>query len=335
MGRLFLSIEDNMAIFDKRTNFKPLEYPELYDFVDAMNHSYWIFSEYNYDSDVQNYFIDLNDIERNAVKNAMLAISQIEISVKRFWSNLYNQFPKPEFDALGVTFGESEIRHSRSYANVLELLGLNDEFKKLENVEVIQGRIDYLSKYLKNASSNNKELYILTLALFSLFVENASLFSQFYIIKSFNKEKNYFSGIDNVIQASAKEENLHATAGAYIINIVKKEHPEIFTDEFIHQINLACKKAYEAELKIIDWIFEKGELEFLSKGVVIEYLKNRFNKSLKMLDIDPIFDINRDVLKHSEWFDVEVIGENHTDFFAKTPTAYSKKTQSITSKDIF
>jgi ribonucleoside-diphosphate reductase beta chain len=324
-----------MGIFDKRVNFKPLEYPELYDFVDAMNHSYWIFSEYNYDSDIQNYFVDLNENERNCVKNAMLAISQIEISVKRFWSNLYNQFPKPEFDALGVSFGESEIRHSRAYGNVLELLGLNEEFEKLQNVEVIQGRIDYLSKYLKNASSNNKELYILTLALFSLFVENASLFSQFFIIKSFNKQKNYFKGIDNVIQASAKEENLHATAGAYIVNLVKKECPEIFTEEFIHQITLACKKAYDSELKIIDWIFEKGELTFLSKGIVIEYLKNRFNKSLEMLNINPLFEINKDVLKHSEWFDIEVLSENHVDFFHKTPTAYSKKTQSITSNDIF
>ena len=27
----------------------------------------------------------------------------------------------------------------------------------------------------------------------------------------------------------------------------------------------ACKKAYEAECKILDWIFEKGELEFVNK----------------------------------------------------------------------
>lgn len=324
-----------MGIFDKRVNFKPLEYPELYDFVDAINHSYWIHSEYEYSQDVHNFHSDLNEKEKNTVKNAMLAISQIEISVKRFWSNLYNQFPKPEFDALGVSFGESEIRHSRAYGNVLELLGLNEEFEKLQNVEVIQGRIDYLSKYLKNASSNNKELYILTLALFSLFVENASLFSQFFIIKSFNKEKNYFKGIDNVIMASAKEENLHAMAGAYIINLVKKENPEMFNDEFYNSVKRACKKAYEAELRIIDWIFEKGEIEFLSKGIVIEYLKNRFNKSMEMINIEPLFEINKDILKHSEWFEIEVLSENHVDFFAKTPTNYTKKAQSITSNDIF
>ena len=324
-----------MSIFDKRINFKPFEYPELYDFVDAINHSYWVHTEYSYDGDIHNYHVDLNEKEKNTVKNAMLAIAQIEISVKRFWSNLHNQFPKPEFDALGVTFGESEVRHSRSYAHVLELLGLNEEFETLDNVDVIQGRIDYLSKYLKNASSNNKELYILTLALFSLFVENASLFSQFYIVKSFNKEKNYFRGIDNVIMASAKEENLHAMAGAYIVSLVKKEFPQMFNDEFYTSIKRACKKAYEAELKIIDWIFEKGDLDFLSKGIVIEYLKNRFNKSMEMINIEPLFEINKDILKHSEWFDIEVLSENHTDFFAKTPTNYTKKAQSITAEDIF
>jgi ribonucleoside-diphosphate reductase beta chain len=324
-----------MGIFEKRVNFKPLEYPQLYDFVDAINRSYWVHTEYSYGGDIHNYSVDLNHKEQNVVKNAMLAISQIEISVKRFWSNLYNQFPKPEFDALGVTFGESETRHSRSYAHVLELLGLNEEFEKLDNVEVIQGRIDYLSKYLRNASSNNKELYILTLALFSLFVENASLFSQFFIIKSFNKERNYFKGIDNVIMATAKEENLHAKAGAYIISLVKKEHPEMFDDDFYTNIRRACKKAYDAELKIIDWIFEKGELDFLSKGIVIEYLKSRFNQSMEMIDVEPLFEINKDILKHSEWFEIEVLSEVHTDFFNKTPTNYTKKAQSITSEDIF
>ena len=212
------------SVFNKRTAFKPFEYPELYGFVDAINHSYWIFSEYSYDSDIQDYKVFLSPKERNAVKNAMLAISQIEINVKRFWSNLYSQFPKPEFDALGSTFGESEVRHSRAYSHVLELLGLNDAFDKLVDNPVIQGRIDYLSKYLKNAGSNNKESYTLTLLLFSLFIENCSLFSQFFIIKSFNKYKNSFKGIDNVIQATAKEENLHAMAGAYIINLIKKEN---------------------------------------------------------------------------------------------------------------
>ena len=324
-----------MSIFEKRVAFKPFEYPELYDFVDAINHSYWIHTEYSYDSDVQDFKVNLSKIEKNAVKNAMLAISQIEVNVKRFWSNLYTQFPKPEFDALGSTFGESEVRHSRAYSHVLELLGFNKAFDQLVDNPVIQGRIDYLAKYLKNAGSNNKELYTLTLTLFSLFVENCSLFSQFYIVKSFNKQKNTFKGIDNVIQATMKEEKLHAMAGAYIINLIKKENPEWFNEDFYRTIERACKKAYAAEENIIDWIFELGELTFLSKQDVLEFTKNRFNESLKMIGANPIFEIDREILKGSEWFNVEVDSETHTDFFHKTPTAYQKKAQAITAEDIF
>ena len=40
-----------------------------------------------------------------------------------------------------------------------------------------------------------------------------------------------------------------------------------------------CKSAYDAESKIVDWIFEKGELDFLPKDVVNEFIKNRFNIS--------------------------------------------------------
>lgn len=324
-----------MSIFDKRVAFKPFEYPELYDFVDAINHSYWIHTEYSYESDIQDFKINLNEVERNAVKNAMLAISQIEVNVKRFWSNLYVQFPKPEFDALGSTFGESEVRHSRAYSHVLELLGLNASFDELIENPVIQGRIDYLNKYLKNAGSNNKELYTLTLALFSLFVENCSLFSQFFIIKSFNKQKNAFKGIDNVISATMKEEKLHGMAGAYIINLIKKENTDWFNEDFYRTIERACKKAYAAEEKIIDWIFEQGELTFLSREIVLEFTKNRFNESLMMINCLPIFEIDKDLLKHSEWFDIEVTSDTHTDFFNKTPTSYTKKSQSITATDIF
>lgn len=324
-----------MGIFDKRTSLKPLEHPELYGFVDAIDHSYWLFSEYSYDSDIHDFHVNLSEIERSAVTNSMLAISQIEINVKRFWANLYNQFPKPEFDSLGCTFASSEVRHMRAYSHLLELLGLNDKFEKLIENPVIQGRIDYLTKYLKNTGETNKELYTLSLVLFSLFIENCSLFSQFLIIKSFNKHRNLFKGIDNVISATSAEEDIHAKAGSYIVNLIKKENPKWFNNDFYESIEKACIKAYSAEEKIIDWIFEKGELSFLSKQVVLEFTKNRFNQSMELIGGKKCFEINKDVLKHTEWFDLELNAETHVDFFVKTPTAYSKKTQSITINDLF
>ena len=120
-----------MSIFDKRVAFKPFEYPEVAEYKNAITHSYWLVSEWNFISDIHDFNVKLEPIERKALKNAMLAISQIEISVKKFWTRLGDRFPKAEFDQVGVTFGESEVRHSDAYSHLLEVLGMNKEFDQL------------------------------------------------------------------------------------------------------------------------------------------------------------------------------------------------------------
>jgi ribonucleoside-diphosphate reductase beta chain len=324
-----------MNIFEKRVAFKPFEYPECISYVEAINHSYWLHSEFNYQADIDDFHTKISESERLAFKNTLFAISQIEVAVKTFWGDIHKHFPKPEFNAVGATFAESEVRHSRSYSHLLEILGFNDEFVLSLQEPCIQGRIDYLSKYLKYASSDNKELYTLTLALFSLFIENCSLFSQFLIIKSFNKEKNLFKGIDNVIQATQKEETIHALFGSYLIKKIKEQCPDWFDDDFYAKIKRACKKAFEAEVKILDWIFQNGELDFLPKDTVVEFIKNRFNESLKLIDCETIFDIDKEKLKDVEWFDIETLSETHTDFFHKTPVNYNKKAISVTEDNLF
>ena len=636
-----------MSIFDKRVAFKPFEYPELMEYKNAINHSFWLISEWNFLGDTHDFHVRLNDVERSIITNAMLAISQIEISVKRFWTRLGERFPKAEFEQVGVTFGESEVRHADAYSHLLQLLGLNEEYDQLLQNPVIQGRIDYLTKYLKGAADNSNENYTLTLTLFSIFIENVSLFSQFLIIKSFNKYNNVLKDIDNVVQATQKEEchsedteiltpsgwkllskmsekdpvcqynegrientyvlaktdreysgkmyeighkssnclvtpghdmvycgkdgkmkkqtaedisyhsemrvpcggilvndkavsftweerlrvaiqanattlywkntadkkvlqsssfthslsltelckkeklrlilshlsykfveeidgeettfkiqynrdhdynnfdwfdfaekdsmwclyfvyetaqwnectnkdnvgyhstneaaankvhaaavfsglrsNLlsqvdkrgykisykvsfsqrsllpaghgfkkkivqytgrvycvtvasgiiitrrkgrvcvagnciHALLGVYIIQKVREEFPDWFNHEFFAKLYRACKKAYEAECNIIDWIFEKGELTFLSKDVVKEFVKNRFNDSLEMIGGERLFDVDQEKLVQVAWFDEEMHADVNIDFFHKKSVTYSKKVKSIRAEDLF
>src|SRR5690606_28993587 len=186
-----------MSIFDKRVAFKPFEYPEVSKYKTAIQHSYWLVSEWNFMSDVQDFHVHLSETERNVIKNTLLAISQIEVSVKSFWGKLDQRFPKPEFQQVGTVFAESEVRHSDAYSHLLEVLGFNQEFDLLLQNPVIQNRVDYLTKYLKGASDHTNEDYTLSLSLFSLFIENVSLFSQFAIIKSFNKYNNTLKDVEN------------------------------------------------------------------------------------------------------------------------------------------
>lgn len=322
-------------IFRKRTEIKPYEYPQLLDYVDAIRHSYWIHTEFNYDSDIQDMKVLMNEKEISAVTRAMLAISQIESAVKTFWGKIHDRLPKPEIAKVGATFAESEVRHEDAYSNLIEIMGLNDEFKNLIEVPCMKKRIKYLELANRNIKSNDPRDYFETIILFSMFIENVSLFSQFLILMSFEKHENYLKGISNAIEATSKEENIHAEFGFDIVNIIKEENPDWFDDELIEYIKEIAYKAFEAEKEIVDWIYEKGDLEIIPKKITIEYIKSRLNRSLESIGIEKIFGIDPELLEQTNWFDDEVSVTKNNDAFNKRNTTYTKRSQAFTADDLF
>ena len=321
-------------IFKPRANLKPYEYPELNSYTDAVRHSYWVHTEFNFTSDVQDYKV-ITDVERNAIKNAMLAIAQIEVAVKTFWGDIYKRLPKPEVGSVGATFAESEVRHADAYAHLLELLGLNEEFTKLKDIPAIQGRMGYLDKVIQLSKDGDNKDYFKSVMLFSLFVEHVSLFSQFLVMMSFNKHKNLFKGISNAVEATSKEEQIHGMFGIDLINIIKEENPQWFDDETKEAVVAACQEAYAAEESIVDWIYEAGDLDFMPKVYVKEFIKQRFNNSLEAIGMPKVFEVDDEMVEETDWFDNEVIATKHVDFFHKRSINYNKRAASVTSNDLF
>jgi ribonucleoside-diphosphate reductase beta chain len=168
-----------------------------------------------------------------------------------------------------------------------------------------------------------------------MFVENVSLFSQFLVIMSFNKHKNLLKGISNAVEATSKEENIHANFGFDLVNLIKEENPEWWTEDLKEELIDATLEACDAEIEIVDWIFEKGDLDFLTKKETMEFIKHRFNVSLNSIGVESIFTVDEKILETTEWFDDEILTTKHTDFFNKRSINYSKKSKSITSNDLF
>jgi len=322
-------------IFKHRLNLKPYEYPHLDGYKEAIQHSYWLHTEFNYTSDIHDFKVNVSDKERNAIKNAMLAIAQVEVAVKNFWGDLHNRMPKPEIGAVGATFGANEVIHHDAYSHLLEILGLNDEFNHIQDIPALAKRVNSLTQAVKYAKSESDKDFTLSLILFSLFIEHVSLFSQFLIIMSFNKHKNMFKGISNVIEATSKEEQIHGLFGIELVGIIREEHPEWFDEEMSSKVYEACKTTFESEMNVIDWIYEAGDLDFMPKETVKEFIKNRMNNSLTNIGFKPIFEADENLVEETDWFEDELITSKHVDFFVKRSVNYTKRTRSITGEDLF
>lgn len=316
-------------LFKPRTNLRPYEYPQLVAYKDAIRASYWTHTEFDYDKDVQDMLVTMSEEDVGMAKRAMLSIAQIEVAVKAFWGQVHQHIPKPEVADVGATFAESEVRHSDAYAALLELMGLQDEFKELENVPAMASRIKYLNEVNKKKDSDDPKEYFEAIILFSTFVEYVSLFSQFYVLMDMNRRNNVLSGISNAISATSKEEELHGRFGFDLINIIKEENPEWWTPEIQGRILEVVHEAFKSEMYIIDWIYG-GEAPYYLRS----FIGHRINTSLESIGIPPYID-DLTGREEWEWFMVEMSTTSLPDFFSKRVTNYSKRQAPITAESIF
>jgi ribonucleoside-diphosphate reductase beta chain len=330
-----MNTPNKLKIFDEQISRKPNLYSWTEPFVEAIHAGFWTDKEFNFKSDIQNFKVSLTDQEREIIIRTLSAIGQIEVAVKTFWAKLGENLPHPSLSDLGYVMANTEVIHNNAYERLLTVLGLESVFEENLKLEWIQGRVKYLKKYTHKFYKDSKKQYLYALILFTLFVENVSLFSQFYVINWFARFKNVLKDTDQQVKYTRNEENLHALIGIKIVNTIREEYPDLFDSELEERILHEAEEAYKSEAKIVDWVVNGIQEEGLTAPILKEFIKNRINQSLKQIGFKTVFEVDKDLLGSTVWFDEELLGENATDFFHSRPTSYAKKNQSFSEDDIF
>ena len=322
-------------IFDEQISRKPDHYPWAQEFIEAMHNGFWTDKEFSFTSDVQDFNVNLNDTEKEIIIRTLSAIGQIEVAVKKFWSKLGDNLPHPSLTDLGYVMANVEVIHNNAYERLLKVLGLEDIFEENLKLDFIQGRVNYLRKYNHRFYKDSKKQYVYSIILFTLFVENVSLFSQFYIVNWFNRYKNVLKDTGQQVKYTRNEENIHALAGIKIINTIREEHPELFDEELENRIIQESEAAFKAESQIVDWMINGYQEKGLTAPILKEFIKNRINESLEQIGFPKAFDVDKALLVNTIWFEEELLGNNATDFFHTRPVEYAKNSQTFDAEDLF
>jgi len=322
-------------IFDEQISRKPNYYPWTEEFIEAMHNGFWTDKEFSFKSDVQQFKVNLTEQEREIIIRTLSAIGQIEIAVKTFWAKLGENLPHPAMQDLGYVMANTEVIHNNAYERLISVLGLENVFEENLKLEWIEGRVKYLRKYTHKYYKDSKKQYLYAIILFTLFVENVSLFSQFYVINWFARFKNVLKDTDQQVKYTRNEENIHALVGIKIINTIRSEYPELFDEELENKIISEAEEAFKSEAKIVDWMINGIQEDGLTAPIVKEFIKNRINESLVQIGFRKAFEVDKELLKKTKWFEEELLGNNMTDFFHSRPVEYSKKNQSFDESDLF
>ena len=322
-------------IFDEQISRKPNHYPWTDKFIEAMHNGFWTDKEFNFSSDIQDFKVNLSEKEKEIIIRTLSAIGQIEIAVKTFWAKLGENLPHPSLSDLGYVMANVEVIHNNAYERLISVLGLENVFEENLKLGWIEGRVKYLRKYTHRFYKDSKKQYLYALILFTLFVENVSLFSQFYIINWFARYKNVLKDTDQQVRYTRNEENIHALVGIKIVNTIREEYPELFDEELTEKIVKEAREAFDSESEIIDWMVNGIQEEGLNAVTLKEFVKNRINSSMEQIGFPQVFEVDKGILSTTMWFEEELLGNNMTDFFKSRPVEYSKNSQSFDEDDLF
>lgn len=319
-----------MSIFDNETYLNS-KYSFLDKYVSIMYRGFWTPAKYEkliHEVDAPHFHNIMADVDKEVVRRCILAIAMVEDKVKSFWSTLHTELPQTVISDIGALFGMSETTHRRSYHSLAEEIGV--DVTDVDKHEVLRDRLSYLNKHLeKDPKVIGKKRTLKKLILFTSLVERGSLFTQFYILMSYAKNNKGLKTISSLQQSTATEEIVHYSFGMDVINIIKEEHPQLWEEYLIELIEKNLIMAYETELRLIDWFFEQGVPDHLTKEEVVNFLNYNFNIIAKDLELDLEFKYDADLYNEkSEWMLLK-LHSTEPDFFDNSVGGYASEDEEV------
>lgn len=321
----------NKSIFEN-SEYLDKEYEHLEPFVEKIYRGFWTPGKYEQNIkkiDAPYYHYKMNDIDREVVKRCIMAVAVVEDKVKLYWNTIGVDLPQTIISDIGALIGQTEVTHRRSYHSLNQVLGI--DVNEAVNHEALKGRITYLTKHLDNSDNfRGKKRLLKKLTLFTSLVERGSLFTQFYILMSFANKNKGLKTISKLQETTALEETLHYDFGIALINIIKKQHPSLWDELMVDLVSKNIKMAYDTELSLIDWFFEKGVPEHLTKEEVVNFLNDNFNTICKDLELDINFEVDGKLFEDkNSWFNTKVYVTSEPDFFDNADGTYASEEEEI------
>jgi ribonucleoside-diphosphate reductase beta chain len=299
-------------------------YPQFIELANTqLEKCYWTANEIAMEKDKQDMLVNMTPAAHHAVTTALKLFVKYEIFAgNEYWlSRVLKKFPRPEVQRMSAAFGMVELCvHAPFYNKLNEVLGLNTDEFYTSYVEdpVLLSRMKFLDAIVDSEDD------LLSVAAFSI-VEGAILFSSFALFKNFQSNgNNLISNTVRGINQSVIDEGLHQTGGAVLFKTALSEMSP--TTEYLatlHQkITEAATTVYAHEERIVDMLFEKGEIPGVNATQLKEFVKSRINICLGDLGVSAAFVVSDNPV--AEWFYQGVQSYQMIDFFTGVGREYTR-----------
>lgn len=242
---------------------------------------------------------------------------------------VYKNITSPEIRQYILTQIKEEGIHAHSYQYCIQSMGMDESeiFNMYREVPSIAEKMAWalnqtskLDALVISPDSSIKEVqdFIEGLASYYCVVEGIFFYCGFAQLLSL-KRRNKLPATGEQIEYILRDESMHANFGIDLINQIKIENPEAWTEELKQNIRNRFYEGYVLEMNYIKDTIPNGVLG-LNATLHSDYLKIIANRRCEQLGIEPMFKGN---IQHPYPWISEVIDlRKEKNFFETKPTDY-------------
>lgn len=305
------------------------DYPMAEDLAKKQRSIFWTAEEIPVENDKQDFLVNMTTAEQAAVKTTLklFTIYELILGGEVWGDRIFHAFPRPEVQMMSNAFSFAELNmHAPFYAKLNKTLMIDTEefYESYKNDPVLAERIRFVHDAIED------EDLLFALSVFTL-MENCVLYSNFAFLKHFQSGgKNLLQNVISGINFSARDENLHATGGAWLFNTTLAEWAEtvdrvtfeVERAALVERVRTVAEHLYLHEARIVEMLFEHGPIAGIEQADLQTFVKSRVNLTLDNMGMEPLFEFADNPV--ADWFYNGINGTQFHDFFQVTGNEYNR-----------
>lgn len=307
---------------------RPMAYPELFAMYKAAIKNTWTVEEVDFATDLADLRARMTDAERHLVERLVAFFATGDsIVANNLVLNLYAHVNAPEARMYLSRQLYEEAQHVEFYLTLLDTYVPDPEarsraFAAVESIPSIRDKADFCMKWLDGmrdlpelASRDDRRRFLLNLICFAACIEGLFFFGAFAYVY-FLRSKGLLHGLAAGTNWVFRDESGHMAFAFEIVDIVRREEPELFDAALEADVRAMIDDAIVCETRFAEDVLGGG-VAGLSVKDVRGYLEHCADQRLLRLGMAKRYG-TRNPLPFMDLQDVQEV----TNFFERRVSAY-------------
>jgi len=298
-----------------------IKYQWAYNLWEVMLNNTWFPKEVDMTRDVNDYK-NITQAEKAAYDKALSQLIFMDsLQTNNLIDNVNPYVTSPEINLILVRQSFEEALHSQSYAVMVDSISTNSEeiYELWRTDMMLKSKNDAIASVYEELSTNPTEHNFLKACFANQILEGIYFYCGFAYLYTLARSGKML-GSAQMIRFIQRDEVTHLVLFQNLINTLRKERPDLFTDKLKEEVIEMFKQAVKLES---DWgkYITQGQILGLTDDIVEQYIQFLADDRLEAVGFEKLYNVDNPI----KWVDdFSKFNDQKTNFFEGTVANYSK-----------